>query len=214
MITDNTGDLDGEAFKRDLAVYVQDARDVLLWKLDGLDEYDVRRPLTPSGTNLLGLVKHVTAAEILYLGEAFGRPFPAPGLWITGDAEPDSDLWATPGESREEIVDRYRAVWAHSDATIAGHSLHTTVEIPFGDRARQSLHRILVHLIAETHRHAGHADVVRELVDGTAGLRAGARAVAPGDAAVRAAHRARVEEAARAAGQGRPAPGGAGSRAR
>ncbi|MFB7510497.1 mycothiol transferase, partial [Streptomyces broussonetiae] len=94
--------------KDDLRVYLQDARDVLLWKLEGLSEYDVRRPLTPTGTNLLGLVKHLTGAEALYLGAAFGRPFAGTPLWFTGDAAPDSDLWARADESREDIVSGYR----------------------------------------------------------------------------------------------------------
>lgn len=81
----------------DLRLYLQDARDSLLLKLDGLSEYDVRRPLTPTGTNLLGLVKHLTGAEAIYFGETFGRPLPgAQPLWITGAAEPNADLWATP----------------------------------------------------------------------------------------------------------------------
>lgn len=97
--------------KDDLRVYLQDARDAMLWKLEGLSEYDVRRPMTPTGTNLLGLVKHVTSAEAVYFGEAFGRAFEAPGLWITGNAEPNSDLWARPDETREQIVGLYRRVW-------------------------------------------------------------------------------------------------------
>lgn len=105
--------------KADLQVYLQDARDVLLWKLDGLAEYDIRRPLTPTGTNLLGLVKHLTGAEARYFGAAFGRPFAGTPLWVTGDAEPDSDLWARADESREEITERYRRAWAHADETIA-----------------------------------------------------------------------------------------------
>ena len=74
----------------------------LLWKLDGLAEYDVRRPLTPSGTNLLGLVKHATFVESGYLGDAFSRPsgLRLPGL---GGVEPSMDMWATPEESRAEI---------------------------------------------------------------------------------------------------------------
>ena len=64
-------DSDGKA---DLHRYLQDAREALLWKLEGLSEYDARRPLVPSGTNLLGLVKHVTGVELGYFGDTFGRP--------------------------------------------------------------------------------------------------------------------------------------------
>ena len=97
---------------------LQAAREVLLWKLDGLSEYDVRRPLTRTGTNLLGLVKHVASVELGYFGETFGRPSDEPLPWYAGDAEPNADLWATAAESREQIVALYRRAWAHSDATI------------------------------------------------------------------------------------------------
>jgi hypothetical protein len=68
--------------KTDLLDYLQDAREVLLWKLDGLWEYDIRRPLVATGTNLLGLVKHLAAGELGYFGDTFGRPCPAsrPGM--------------------------------------------------------------------------------------------------------------------------------------
>ncbi|MFC5661768.1 DinB family protein [Kitasatospora misakiensis] len=191
-------------FKKDLLTYLQDARDALLWKLEGLSEYDVRRPLTPTGTNLLGLVKHATAAEALYFGETFGRPFEAPRPWITGEAEPNSDFWATPEESREEIVGRYRAACAHADATIAALPLDAVGRVP-GGRSTVTLHHGLVHMTAETQRHAGHADIVRELVDGVTGQRRGGENTAPGDEAWWAAHRARVEQAARTAA-GEPAP--------
>ncbi|MFI6444233.1 DinB family protein [Kitasatospora sp. NPDC050543] len=188
--------------KSDLRVYLQDARDALLWKLEGLSEYDIRRPMTPTGTNLLGLVKHVTSAEAVYFGDAFGRPFDAPPLWIAGDAEPNSDLWAVPGETREQIVGLYREVWAHSDATIAALPLDAVGRVPWGKRSEVTLHRTLVHMIAETDRHAGHADIVRELIDGTAGLREESDDLAPGDPSWWENHRRRLERAAREADQG------------
>ncbi|MBV6700866.1 DinB family protein [Kitasatospora aureofaciens] len=189
--------------KADLRIYLQDARDALLWKLDGLSEYDLRRPLTATGTNLLGLVKHVTGAEALYFGDTFGRPFGEPTpLWITGDAEPNADLWARADETTADIVGRYRRVWAHADATIEALPLDAIGEMPFGQRSKQTLHRVLVHMIAETHRHVGHADLVRELVDGTTGQRPDGTNTAPGDATWWAAHRARVEQAAREAARG------------
>jgi uncharacterized damage-inducible protein DinB len=182
--------------KHDLQTYLQDARDVLLWKLEGLSEYDVRRPLTPTGTNLLGLVKHLTGAEALYFGATYGRPFDGTPLWITGDAEPNADLWARPDESRQDIVGRYRAAWAHSDETIAALPLDAVGRIP-GDTGREvTLHHSLTHMIAETQRHAGHADIVRELIDGATGHRPDGTNMAPGDRAAWAAHRERVQRAA------------------
>jgi hypothetical protein len=145
----------------------------MLWKLEGLSEYDARRPLTPTGTNLLGLVKHLGWVEAGYLGATFGRPFPDPDPFEDPDAEPLQDLWATADEFREEIVAFYRRVWTHSDATIDALPLDAVGRVPHWpeDHATVSLHRILVHVLAETNRHAGHADIVRELIDGSAGLR-------------------------------------------
>jgi hypothetical protein len=185
--------------KADLLGYLQVAREALLWKLEGLSEYDVRRPLTPTGTNLLGLVKHVASVELGYLGDVFGRPSGEALPWFAPDAEPDADLWVTPEETRAEIIGLYRRSWAHGDATVAALPLDAEGEVPWwpGDRRRVTLHRILVHLIAETHRHAGHADIVRELIDGAAGLRAGQDNLSERDADDRAAHRARLEAAAR-----------------
>ncbi|GAA1821705.1 DinB family protein [Planosporangium flavigriseum] len=161
--------------KTDLHRYLQAAREALLWKLEGLSEYDVRRPLTPTGTNLLGLVKHVASVEAGYFGETFGRPFGEPLPWFDDGAEPNADFWATAEESREQIVGLYHRVWAHSDATIDALALDAIGRVPWwpADRNEVTLHRILVHLTTETHRHAGHADIVRELIDGAVGLRAG-----------------------------------------
>ena len=159
----------------DLRHYLQVARDALLRKLDGLSEYDARRPLTPTGTNLLGLVKHVASVEFGYFGETFGRPSGEPLPWFEDDAEPNADMWATAEESRADVVALHHRAWARSDATIAALPLDTVGRVPHwsGERAVVILHRILVHVIAETQRHAGHADVVRELADGAAGLREG-----------------------------------------
>ena len=86
--------------------------------LDGLDEYDVRRPMTPTGTNLLGLVKHVASVELDYFGVVFGRPSGGALPWLADDAEPEADLWATPQETRDRTVDLHRFSAAHSDATV------------------------------------------------------------------------------------------------
>ena len=184
--------------KDELLFYLQRAREVLVWKLEGASEYGVRRPLTPTGTNLLGLVKHLAAVDAGYLGHVFGRPFPEPIAWDDEDAEPDADMWATAEESREELVALYRRVWAHGDATVAALDLDTRGLVPWWpeERRRPTLHRVLVHLLAETHRHAGQADIVRELLDGSVGDRPEYPANAADDPARWTAHRARVEAAA------------------
>ena len=188
--------------KQDLHHYLQIARDALLWKLDGLSEYDIRRPMVPTGTNLLGLVKHVASVELGYFGETFGRPWPEPMPWLDEDAEPNADMWATADESRQQIVDLYRRAWAIADATIDGLGLDAIGHVSWwpDERGEVTLHLILVHMIAETDRHAGHADIVRELIDGAAGLRADNDNLAPGDAAWWAGYRDRLEHVAREAG--------------
>jgi hypothetical protein len=94
--------------KADLRRYLQVAREAVVWKLEGLSEYDARRPMTPTGTNLLGLVKHLANVEVGYFGDTFGRPFDGPLPWPEGpegeDANANADLWATLDESREQIV--------------------------------------------------------------------------------------------------------------
>ncbi len=187
--------------KADLRRYLQAGREALLWKLEGLSEYDIRRPMVPTGTNLLGLVKHVASVEAGYFGETFGRPFDEPLPWLDDDAEPNADMWATAEESREQIVNLYQHVWAHSDATIDALALDTIGHVPWWpqDRSEVTLHRILVHMISETDRHAGHADIVRELIDGAAGLREGNDNMAPGDPAWWESYRSRLERAAQEA---------------
>jgi uncharacterized damage-inducible protein DinB len=188
--------------KDDLRRYLQRGRDALLWKLDGLSEYDVRRPLVPTGTNLLGLVKHVASVESGYLGETFGRPFPEALPWLDDGAEANAEMWATAEESREDIVGLYRRVWEHSDATVDALPLDSLGRVPWWppEHRETTLHRILVHLIAETERHAGHADLVRELIDGSAGVRADSGGLPTSDSQWWADYRARVEQAARDAG--------------
>ena len=185
--------------KADLLRYLQLAREALLWKLDGLSEYDVRRPLVPTGTNLLGLVKHVASVEAGYLGDTFGRPFGEPLPWLDDDAEPNADMWATADESRDDIVGLYHRVWAHSDATVEALALDSVGRVPWWEAGRDAvtLHRILIHMIAETNRHAGHADLVRELIDGAAGLRPDNDNMPGLDQESWSTYRARLEEVAR-----------------
>jgi uncharacterized damage-inducible protein DinB len=192
----------GSVPKAELGRYLQAGREALLWKLNGLSEYDVRRPMVPTGTNLLGLVKHVASVEAGYFGATFGRPFEEPLPWLDDGAEPNADMWATLEESREQIVGLYRRVWAHSDATIEALPLDAIGHVPWWppERREVTLHRILVHMIAETDRHAGHADIVRELIDGATGLREGNDNMAPGDRAWWESYRTRLERIAKEAG--------------
>ena len=185
--------------KDDLKLYLQRAREALLWKLDGLSDYDIRRPLVRTGTNLLGLVKHTASVEAGYLGDCFGRPFPQRLPWFEDDAETNADMWATADETREQFVGLYPQVWAHSDETIAQTDLSALGQVSWWppERRDPTLHRILIHVIAETERHAGQADIVRELIDGAAGVRADNSNLPDGDDAWWSDYRNKLEQVAR-----------------
>ena len=180
-----------------LVHYLQSARDSVLWKLDGLSEYDVRRPMTPTGTNLLGLVKHLASVELGYFGETFGRPSGIDLPWYADGADHNADLFAMPDESRDWVVDLYRRAWAHAEVTFADNDLDTVGHVPHWGNEAVTLHQILVHVATETHHHAGHADILRELIDGAAGFRQ-TDSNLPDDGYDWPAHHARVEAAARA----------------
>ena len=194
--------MSGNSQKADLRRYLQIARDALVWKLDGLGEYDVRRPLTPTGTNLLGLLKHLAYVEMGYFGPTFGRPVPEVDPWLADDLELNADMWATADESRDDILALYRRAWGVTDATVEELPLDAPGSVPWWAPAKQAvtLHQILIHVIAETNRHAGHADIVRELVDGASGLSDGNDNLPDGvDAAWWASYRDRLEATARQA---------------
>ncbi|KDN87836.1 DinB family protein [Kitasatospora cheerisanensis] len=189
--------------KSDLRRHLQDARETVLWKLDGLPERDVRRPLTPTGTNLLGLVKHLAGVELLYLGWVFDRHCAEPVPWFRPDLGPDglppnTDQWATAEESRGYITDTYRMAWRHADSTVDALPLDAVGHVPWwpAQSGTPTLHRVLVHLIAETERHTGHADIVRELIDGRVGYRPDVDRLPTADSHWWARHRERVAAAA------------------
>lgn len=184
--------------KADLHHYLKVGRDALLWKLDGLSEYDVRRPLVPTGTNLLGLLKHVGSVAAGYFGECFDRPFPEDLPWFADDAEPNADMWATAAESREDIVGLYHRCWEHADATIDALPLDATATVPWWGEGRQhpTLHLLMIHMATETFRHAGHADIVRELIDDSAGWRDGNSNLPDVDAQWWSEYRQRLEQVA------------------
>ena len=194
--------------KADLHRYLQEARDALLWKLDGLTEYDIRRPLVPTGTNLLGLVKHLALVEQGYFGDTFGSPSDDKIPW--DETDPNSDMFAAPEESRAFITGLYRRACAQSDATIDALPLDATGHVPWwpADGNEVTLHHILIRLVAETNRHAGQADVVRELIDGAAGLSVEVSNLPSEDPAWWAAHRDRVERAAQQAASASTGPSG------
>jgi Protein of unknown function (DUF664) len=193
--------------KQALQWTLQNAREVLLWKLKGLSDYDIRRPMTPTGTNLLGLVKHCAGVECLYFADAVDRPFAGwhDLDWHEGDdAELSGHMYATEAESREQVTDFYRRVWAHSDATIEELPLDARGTVPWWSEERRhpTLHTLLVATIQETARHVGHADIIREYIDGAAGLLEGVSNMPPeAGAAEWKLHYDKLERIARSAHQ-------------
>jgi hypothetical protein len=148
------------------------SRAVLLSKLDNLSDYDRRRPMTATGTNLLGLVKHLAGLEYGYLGESFGYPAAESMSWIEdGSIGQGADMWARPEESSEYITGLYRRACAHADGVIAALDLDAPGSVAhWPEHSRDTtLGVLLIRMVAETAQHAGHADIVRELIDGTGG---------------------------------------------
>ncbi len=145
---------------------LRQVRAAMLAKLDGLSEYDVRRPLTSTGTNPLGLIKHLSVGEAWYFGETFGRPFPGEWLAEAMDAGPLDSMWVKPTESRSDIVDRYNTASEHADTTIEQLEITALGHVPWWPRPNVKLFNVMVHMLTETNRHAGHADILREQLDG------------------------------------------------
>jgi uncharacterized damage-inducible protein DinB len=187
--------------KADLLRYLRRGREGLLAKLDGLSAYDARRPMTPTATNILGLVKHVAGVQAGYFGVTFDRPFPEPLPWEEDGADVDVDMWARPDESIGDIVGLFQRSSAHADTTIEALPLDADGRVPWwpGDRSEVTLHRVLVHTVAEINRHAGQADIIRELIDGSAGLTWPGTGLAERTATEWEAYRLKIEAAAREA---------------
>ncbi|MFM9442881.1 DinB family protein [Streptomyces acidiscabies] len=189
--------------KDDLHRYLKAAREAVVWKLDGLSEYDVRRPLTPTGTNLLGLVKHLASVELGYFGPTFGRPHGEALPWEEEGAEANTDMWARADESREEVLGLYHRAWTHTDATVEALPLDAKGHVEWwGDNGDVTLQLIMLHVTAETHRHAGHADIVRELIDGKVGMRETNSNMDGGDESWYEEYRNRLEASAKEAQAG------------
>ena len=150
--------------KESLFVSLDRHRDAVLWKLDGLDDEQLRRPMTPSGTNLLGLVKHLAAVEYGWFCETFGRetePLPF------DDDDEDADLRVAPDESTADILAFYGRARAAADQAIEELAIDDLGKSWHGETV--TLRWVLIHMIEETARHAGHVDIVRELIDGSSG---------------------------------------------
>jgi uncharacterized damage-inducible protein DinB len=160
--------------KTALHCYLQQTRDSLVWKLDGLSEREARLPRTATGNNFLGLLKHCVNVEAGYFGPTFGREFPAPAELVPIDAyddDPQADWYVAENESKEGLIDLYQRVWVFADETIEQLPLDAPGRVPWwrADRQEVTLQRIIVHVIYDLARHAGHADIMREEYDGAIG---------------------------------------------
>ena len=152
------------AEKESLKVSLDRHRDAVLWKLEGLGDDDLRRPMVPSGTSLLGLVKHLGSVEYGWFCETFGRdtePLPF------DENDPDSDMRARPDETTEDVLAFYGRARAAADLVIDELDVEDTGTAWFGETV--TMRWVLIHMVEETARHAGHIDILRELIDGMAG---------------------------------------------
>lgn len=173
--------------------HLQRSRDGVVASLEGLSEYDMRRPLVPSGTNLLGLAKHLVGIELGYLGTCVGRPPPFTLPWEEdGSVWESADMWATPDQSPHYLLGLYRQAWRHSDESFATLTLDAPASVPWWpvEHRETTFGELAVRVVDETAHHAGHCDIVRELIDGRGGDE---RAE---DAAQRAAYVAKIQAAA------------------
>lgn len=151
--------------------------------------------MTATGTNLLGLVKHLATCEAWYFGEIFGRPFPEPlRHWRDADG---SDLWVSQDETRQQIIGFYQRASEHAEATIEELPIDAAGCVPWWPRPEVTLLNVVVHVLTDTARHAGHADILREQLDGRTGLRAEHEEQI--DTGARESYRAKIEQAARTA---------------
>lgn len=154
-----------------LKSYLQGARETLLWKLEGLSERDQRLPRTPTGLNLLGIVKHALNSEVVYFGPTFGRVWPTPEELVPLEmTDLQADWYATAQETSAGLIDLYRRVQVFADETIDALPLDAIGHVAHWGGEEVTLHQILVHKIVDLQRHAGHADLLREQIDGSVGL--------------------------------------------
>jgi hypothetical protein len=157
--------------KNVLKNYLQGARDTLVWKLEGLSERELRLPRTGTGMNLLGIVKHALNSEALYFGPTFGRRWPTPDELVpTDETDPQAQWYATAEETPAGLIELYKRVQVFADETIDILPLDAVGHVSHWGNAEVTLHEVLVHKIVDLQRHAGHADIIREQIDGATGL--------------------------------------------
>ena len=151
--------------KETLAAFLNHQRELVVNKIAGASDEDARKRLVPSLTTLLGIVNHLAYVERWwfqdrFLGEACEYP------WT--DEDPDAEF--KPEESIQEVVDLYQTECAKNNQIIADADLDQLSPYKFRSGAGPpSLRWIILHMIEETARHAGHMDILREQLDGATG---------------------------------------------
>lgn len=155
-----------------LLSYLTGLRAALLGKIEGLSEQAARTPRTPTGTNLAGLVKHCAMIEHGYLVDCLGQDSPLTLPAVDFNADPNADLYLAADESLAEVVALYRAVAVVVTSVVERLPLEAPAHVAWwGERAETTLTVLLPHVLAEIARHTGQADIIREGIDGVAGMR-------------------------------------------
>jgi hypothetical protein len=150
---------------------------------------------------MLGIGKHLASVQAGYFGDVFGRPWPEPMPWLGEHTSINDDMFATATETSDWVRDFYRRSWAHARETFAVTELDHPGTVPWWpeERRHPTLFTVMLHMVVETARHAGHLDILRETIDGEAGRFAGDRSLPGGDEIDWIAYVVKVEAAARAA---------------
>lgn len=146
-----------------LRAFLDYHRATILKKIDGVSDEDLRKPMVPSGICLLGIVKHLAYVERWWFRTVFrGEELEYP--WT--DDDPDADWRIEDGESTEEVIRLYQYETAMAREIV---NAAAPDDVAKSEKSQASLRWILTHMIEETARHNGHADIFRELIDGTTG---------------------------------------------
>lgn len=160
--------------KNQLHTYLTASREAVLWKAEALNDYDLTRPLVPSGSNILGIIQHLACVEYGYFVECFGQQANEPLLaQIDSSDDMDADMWVPTHIPTGEILDFYRRAINRANENIAAFDLGAPATVSWWaeEKRNTTLGRLLIHMSMETARHAGHLDIIRELIDGSIGDR-------------------------------------------
>ncbi len=167
--------------KETLVARLHNSRAVMEWKLAGVSEEDARRRVVPSGTSLAGLVSHLTTAELWWFGDVMAagdyqleEPLRSwregiKAQWAAGDR--DAEFTVPETDTLDDVFRRYEMAVALAEGVADRLDLDHVADVSGNERwwegsEAPSLRWVLIHMIDETARHAGHADIAREIVDG------------------------------------------------